>query len=52
MAGPHGAEEKEPFVRSLEKVELDRIRGSHLEMPDAAGTLDAIASGAPPAPRR
>jgi heat shock protein HslJ len=41
MACPTGIEQEQRFLRSFDKVERYRIRGSHLEMLDAAGAVIA-----------
>jgi heat shock protein HslJ len=41
MACAAGMEQEQRFLQSLGKVERYRIRGSHLEMLDASGTMIA-----------
>jgi heat shock protein HslJ len=41
MACPTGMEQEQRFLQAIEKVESYRIRGSHLEMLDAAGAVIA-----------
>ena len=41
MTCPTGMEQEQRFLRSVEKVERYRIRGSHLEMLDTAGAVIA-----------
>jgi META domain len=41
MACPTGMEQEQRFLRSVEKVERYRMRGSYLEMLDTAGAVIA-----------
>ena len=47
MACPEGRDEEKKFMEALEKVERYRIRGSHLELLDAAGAVSARFEAAP-----